>query len=153
MADKPRFRFLQFGLRTLLVFALIVCVWLAYHVWRHNAEQSAARKISAAGRTVGVYWRSPFFIDWATPYIGDTIFARVEAVDFYDDDISDEELLNLPWAEFQSIELIVLGCASASDNADKELSLLKRDLVIKRIIYEPPLEDTNTPGNPPNVYY
>lgn len=152
MQPPRKYRLLQFGLRSLLIFAFLIGVWLAYHAWRHNAEKSAATKIENGGRIVSVYWRSPFWINWATPYIGDTIFARVDSITFDDDIITDQELLRLPWREFQSLKVVTLMCPSVSEQADQQLSLIKHDIIIERIVLEDLLEELEMIPSPTPRY-
>ena len=115
-ALKPKLRWFQFSLRTLLVFVTlcaIPCSWIA--VKRQQARQE--RNIAAAFERVGgdVKWSKPSESVWLRSLLGDDIFRHVESVDvcWHDAPVGDADLRDIRRLSY--LRSLCLNATSATD--------------------------------------
>ena len=79
---KPKLRWFQFSLRTLLVIVTlcaVLCSWLAVRMQQAKRERKAAAAIEDACGQVG--WSEPSGPAWLRTLLGDDLFHHVDSVE------------------------------------------------------------------------
>jgi len=90
---KPRRRWLQFSLRTLLIVVTVFCVWMGITAKRARDQQQAVEAILAAGGVVNYEHQldrsDPPGPVWLRQLIGDEYFFSVNFVSFHKGEVDD----------------------------------------------------------------
>ena len=95
---KPRLRWFQFSLRSLLVFVTLCalpCSWLAMKKYQVDRQREAMTAIRKPGRGASVLWESvPRRPTWLSRLLGDDFYGHVAGVDltFFCFDVGDDDL-------------------------------------------------------------
>ena len=122
---KPKLRWFQFSLRTLLVvvtLCAIPCSWLAVKMQKAKREQEAAAAFKTLGG--GVAWSAPSGPVWFRTLIGDDIFIHVELLDLGDTTVTDAELEYL--MELSQLQTLTLWKTKVTDAGLQHLTGLSR---------------------------
>jgi hypothetical protein len=123
---KPKLRWYQYGLRTLLIvvtLCAIPCSWLAVKLQKARREREAAAAIGEL--SVAVHWSAPSGPVWLRQLIGDDLFSHVESLHvMLGLDVTDTELENLKG--FSQLQTLGLGAAEVTDRGLKNLKGLSR---------------------------
>jgi hypothetical protein len=93
---KPKLRWFQYSLRTLLVFVTlcaIPCSWLAVKMQQAKRQREAVAAIEKLGGTV--FWSEPSGLAWMQSLLGDDLFRHVESVYLNDTEVTDAGLEHL----------------------------------------------------------
>jgi hypothetical protein len=80
-SPKPRLRWFQFSLRTLLIvvtLAAIACSWFGVKLQQKRREREVAAEIEKSGGFV--FWSEPAGPDWLRKMLGDELLVHVESV-------------------------------------------------------------------------
>lgn len=117
-AAKPKPRWFQFGLRSLLVLTTIAGLFLGYHVIRVQKQQKAIASIEAIGGAISYDAFDPAW-DWLRSIIGDKYFRKVVAVNLGRKKATDLHAESL--ACFPEITQLVLSHTQISDQGMKHL--------------------------------
>ena len=126
-ADLPRTpnqkrRWLQFGLRTLLIFTTICaigCAWLARKIEQKRKERDAVEAIVKLGGSVTydyekVRGAKPPGPDWLRKFLGENFFSEVEGVTISGNAVlTDAGSANLKW--LTQLQTLNLGYSNISD--------------------------------------
>ena len=116
-APKPKLRWFQYSLRTLLVvmtLSAIACSWYAAKKQSEERQQEAVATIEKLHG--GLHWTQPSGPAWLRNLLGDDYFRTVDAVDlgYRLDAVSDAELHQIAKG-FPRIEVIDLSWTNVTD--------------------------------------
>ena len=124
-APKPKLRWFQFSLRTLLVFVTLCavpCSWLGVKMQKARQQRKAARAIEELGGEVG--WSEPSGPAWLRSLLGDDVFRHVDSVDAFVSDVDDAALENLK--ALNQVEYLGLVVSPVTDAGLEHLKGLNR---------------------------
>ena len=116
--SKPRRRWFQYSLRTLLVLVTVLCVWLAVTANRARKQREAVAAIEAVGGVVYYEYQTksgqkPPGPKWLRELIGDEYFVSVVLVDFNETQVTDAGLMHLKG--LTKLELLYLNRTQITD--------------------------------------
>jgi hypothetical protein len=118
---KPRLRWYQYRLRTLLIIMTVLAVWMAWISHRARQQKMAVEKVRAFGGTLlydyqttpgPLGYRSDFNVlppapEWLRGFIGEDYFQKVLYIDLNKTHVNDDDLAilaNLPDLEYLNLD-------------------------------------------------
>ncbi|MGA2031281.1 MAG: hypothetical protein ABSG68_03405 [Thermoguttaceae bacterium] len=127
IAPRPKLRWFQFSLRTLLVFVTLcafACSWLAVKLQQAKRQREAAAAVEKLGGQVE--WSEPSGPLWLRRLLGDDLFRSVVDVGLGGTEVTDAELEHLKGLDqLQSLNLARTNIAGAGLGNLKGLNQLQ----------------------------
>jgi hypothetical protein len=119
---KPKRRWLQFSLRSLLIFTLIcaiACAWLAHRMERKRREREAVEAIVKLRGLVlydfqMVKGGAPPGPDWLRSLLGENFFSDVTMAGMYGTNLTDTDMANVEaWPRLRDLNLVATRITDA----------------------------------------
>jgi hypothetical protein len=126
-APKPKRRWFQYSLRTLLVFVTVCaipCSWLAVKLRQAERQREAATAIERLGGKVTWDSKASGQPGWLRCVLGDDFFNTVVRVNLYNTHVTDAGLEHL--TGFRQLQQLLLTKTSVSDAGVEQIKALRR---------------------------